>query len=109
MRMRTKKKRKLSTNHQEHLGRKQNPFLRFRTLSHHKNRRIRSHHESNVPVRERTNNVHVKNYKLDRTKLRNFRKRNADHYLDDQRIKKISRENTKKDQNCYELQELKVL
>ena len=81
--MKIKKRREFSINHQEYLERKQNPLLRSGTLSHHRNRRIRPHHESNTSTKKRINNVHVKNYELDRTELRDLRKENVDHYSDD--------------------------
>ena len=80
--MRIKKRREFLTNHQEHLERKQNTFLRLETPSHHKNRHIRSHNENNVFTKKKINSVHVKNHESNETELRDFRKRNVDHHLD---------------------------
>ena len=81
--MKTKKRRKFSTNNRKHLERKQDPFLQFETLSHHKNGRIESHYENITLTRRRTNNIYVENHESDRIKLRNLRKEDVDHYLND--------------------------
>ena len=101
MGMGIEKEEKLLISNYEHIERKQNPFLQSRTFSYYGNRRIRSHYEDNTLVRRRVNNVHIKNYKLSRTKLRDYEKRNVDHYLNNQEIKKISRRNTEKSQNRH--------
>ena len=80
--MKIKRREKLPTNNKEHIGEKQNTFLQFETFTYYKNRYIRSYYKSRTFTRKRINNIHVKNYKLDRTKLQNLEKRNDDHYLD---------------------------
>ena len=79
--MKKKRKRKFLINNQKHFKRKQNTFLQFEALSHHKNKRLKSHYENNVLTRKKINNIHVENHELDKTKLRDLRKRNVDYYL----------------------------
>ena len=81
MRMRTKKERKLLTNNKEHIGRKQDTFLQSRTSIHHRNGRVRSYHKSHIFTRRRTDNIPVKNHKSNRIELRNLRKENNNHHL----------------------------
>ena len=69
MEMRTKERRKFSTTNKKHFGEKQDTFLRFGTLSHHRNRRIRLHYRNDTFTRERTHNIQIKNHKSDKTKL----------------------------------------
>ena len=69
MKMKTERRRKLSTNNKEHFEEKQDTLLRSRTSPHYKNRRIRSHHRNNIIIKRKTNNIHVKNHKLNRIEL----------------------------------------
>ena len=55
--MRIKEERKLLINNKEHLERKQDPFLQFRTFSYHKNRRIELYNRNNVLTRRRIHNI----------------------------------------------------
>ena len=69
MKMKTKERRKLSVHNRKHFKRKQDPFLQFETFSYYKNRYIRLHYRNDTLTRKRIHNVHVKDYKLNRTKL----------------------------------------
>ena len=69
MKIETEERRKLSINNKKHIGRKSNTILQFRTLTHYRNRRIRSYYKSHTLTKRRTNNIQVKDYKLDETKL----------------------------------------
>ena len=80
--MKIKEKRKFLINNQKHFKRKQNSFLQFETFSYYRNRRIELHYKNDTLIKREINNVHVKNHKLDKIKLRNFRKEDVNHYLD---------------------------
>ena len=69
MKMKTKERKKLSINNKEHIEKKQNTILQFRTLIHYRNEYIRPYYKSYVSTRRKTNSLHVKNHKLNRTKL----------------------------------------
>ena len=83
MKVKIEERRKFPINNQKHFERKQDPFLRPETLSHHKNKYIKLHYRNNIPTEEKINNVYVKNHELNRTKLRNLRKENTNHYSSD--------------------------
>ena len=83
MRVETKKREKLSKNNKKYIEEKQNTILQFRTLTHHRNRRIRLHHKNDTSVERRTNNVQIKDDESNGTELRNLRKRNDDYHLND--------------------------
>ena len=88
--MRTKERKKLPTNNKKHIGRKQNTFLQSRTFTHYRNERIKLHYRNCTLIKREINSLYVKNYKLNRTELRDLKKRNNGHYLDSQEMKKIS-------------------
>ena len=72
MKMRTKKERKLLINNKKHIRKKQNTLLQFETLSHYRNKRIRSYHKNNTFTKREINNIYVKNHESDRIKLWNL-------------------------------------
>ena len=103
-----KKRRKLLKDTRKHLERKQDTFLQSRTLTYHKNRRIGPHYECSTSTKERTINIQIEDHKSNRTKLRDFRKRNVNDHPSSQRMEKISREYTTRSKNRHELQEPRI-
>ena len=89
MKIRTSKKKKFSANTKKHLERKQNTLLQFETFTYYKNRRVRLHYKSDTFVKERINRIQVTNNEFNKTKLRDFEKKNIDHYTDSKEITKI--------------------
>ena len=69
MKMKIEERKKLLINNKKHLEEKQDTFLRFRTLSYHRNRHIGLHYKNSTLTRERTYNIQIKNHELDKTKL----------------------------------------
>ena len=57
MRVEIKKRKEFPKNTKKHLRGKQNTLLQSRTPTHHRNRHIKSHHESNSNTRRRINNI----------------------------------------------------
>ena len=65
--------------------------------TNYENRRFGSHNRSRIISKERTINVHVKKDDSSGTELRNHRKGNANHCVENQTVKEILRRNQ---ENC---------
>ena len=69
MKMKKKRRKKLLTNTKEYLEREQDTLLQSGTLTHYRNGYIRLYYRNDTFTEREIDNIQIKNYKLDRTKL----------------------------------------
>ena len=69
MKMKTRRREKLLTNTKKQFQKKQNTFLQFGTFIHYRNERVELYHENDILIKRKINNIQIKDYELNKTKL----------------------------------------